>query len=128
MKTLNVVAAIIRDKDRILATQRGYGEFAGKWEFPGGKVEAGEGPEEALAREIEEELGCVVQVGQLAGEIEYDYPDFHLSMACYWCEVVKGKIEFKEAAEGRWLTKDTLLDVEWLPADIQLVEKLTTQI
>lgn len=124
MKTLRVVAAVILDNDRIFATARGYGDLKGGWEFPGGKIEAGETPAEALKREIMEELDVEISVGELIGTIEYDYPTFHLSMDCFWCEIVSGEIVLKEAEAARWLTKETLDSVEWLPADITLIEKI----
>lgn len=125
MKTIRVVAAVICDslqaKSRIFATARGYGEFKGMWEFPGGKIEPGETPQQALAREIKEELATTIKVGELIDAIEYDYPEFHLSMDCFWCEVVEGDLVLLEAQEARWLTKDELDSVEWLPADMGLV-------
>ena len=124
MKTIRVVAAVIRSENKIFATARGYGEFKGQWEFPGGKIEAGETPEEALAREIKEELETEIKVGSLIHTIEYDYPEFHLSMDCFWCEIVKGDLVLKEHEDARWLTKEQLDDVEWLPADITLIEKI----
>lgn len=128
MKTVRVVAAVIcdslREKKRIFATARGYGEFKGQWEFPGGKIEEGETPQQALIREIKEELEATISVGELIDTIEYDYPTFHLSMDCFWCEVVKGELKLLEAEAARWLTKDTLYDVKWLPADITIVEKI----
>ena len=124
MKTVSVVAAVIKDNDRIFATARGYGEYKGWWEFPGGKIEQGETPQQALIREIKEELDTEISVGELIDTIEYDYPTFHLSMDCFWAEVVAGKLELKEAAAAKWLTKETLDSVEWLPADITLIEKI----
>ena len=124
MKTIKVVAAIIKNDDRIFATQRGYGEFKDGWEFPGGKVEAGETPQKALKREIMEELETVISVGELIDTIEYDYPNFHLSMDCFWCIVTDGEITLKEAEDARWLSKDELYSVDWLPADMELIEKL----
>ena len=121
MKTIRVVAAIIRSKDKIFATARGYGEFKGQLEFPGGKIELGETPEAALTREIKEELETEIKVGELIHTIEYDYPTFHLSMDCFWCEIVKGDLVLKEAEDARWLTKDQLYDVKWLPADVRLI-------
>ena len=124
MKTIKVVAAVIKDNDRIFATARGYGEYKGWWEFPGGKIEQGETQQQALIREIKEELDTEIRVGELIDTIEYDYPTFHLSMDCFWAEVVAGKLELKEAAAAKWLTKETLDSVEWLPADITLIEKI----
>ena len=123
-KTIKVVAAVIRDGDRIFATQRGYGDFKGGWEFPGGKIEEGETPQEALAREIIEELETEIAVGELVDTIEYDYPAFHLSMDCYWAEIVSGEVVLKEHEAAKWLTKDTLDSVEWLPADISIIEHI----
>ena len=124
MKTVRVVAAVIRDGDRIFATARGYGEYKGWWEFPGGKIEAGETAEEALVREIREELETEIRVGALIDTIEYDYPTFHLSMDCFWAEVVAGRLVLKEAEDARWLTKETLESVQWLPADASLIESI----
>ena len=124
MKTVSVVAAVIKDKDRIFATARGYGEYKGWWEFPGGKIEQGETPQQALIREIKEELDTEISVGELIDTIEYDYPTFHLSMDCFWAEVVAGNLELIEAAAAKWLTKETLDSVEWLPADITLIDKI----
>ena len=130
MKNIHVVAAVICDrldkKSKIFATARGYGEFKGGWEFPGGKVEPGETPQEALKREIMEELNTEIHVGDLIDTIEYDYPTFHLSMNCFWAEVLEGTLELKEAEAAKWLTKDELDSVEWLPADIILIEKIKT--
>jgi len=117
MKTIHVVAAVIRDGERVFATARGYGEQKGGWEFPGGKVEAGESPQEALRREIREELALDIAVGELIGTVEYDYPAFHLSMGCYWCSIVAGEPVLKEAEAARWLTRETYDSVPWLPAD-----------
>lgn len=131
MKIIRVVAAVIcdsiKDKKQIFATARGYGEFKGQWEFPGGKIEEGETPQQALVREIKEELEAIVAVGDLIHTIEYDYPTFHLSMDCFWCEVIEGELKLLEAEAAKWLTKDTLYDVQWLPADITLVEKIKEQ-
>ena len=124
MKTVNVVAAVIHSNNKILATARGYGDFKGQWEFPGGKIKPGETPEQALIREIHEELEAEIAVGELIGTIEYDYPTFHLSMDCLWCEVISGNLVLKEAQEARWLTKEQLYDVTWLPADVKLIDML----
>ncbi len=124
MKTVRVVAAVIKADNKIFATQRGYGEFKGGWEFPGGKIEPGETPQEALKREILEELDTEISVGELIDTIEYDYPTFHLSMDCFWCEIVKGDLVLKEHEAARWLDADTIDDVEWLPADIALIDKI----
>ena len=124
MKTIRVVAAVIRDKEKIFATARGYGEFKGQWEFPGGKVEPGETPQQALKREIMEELNTEIEVGELIDTIEYDYPTFHLSMDCFWAKVNVGDLELKEAEAAKWLTKDELDSVAWLPADITLIGKI----
>lgn len=129
MKTIRVVAAVIRavnneNKPVIFATQRGYGEFKGGWEFPGGKIESGETPQQALKREIMEELDTEIAVGELIDTIEYDYPNFHLSMDCFWCEVIRGELILKEAEDAKWLTKEHLADVKWLPADVTLIEKI----
>ncbi len=128
MKTVKVAAAVIcdslKEKNRIFATARGYGEFKGQWEFPGGKVEAGETPRQALVREIKEELETDIKVGDLIDTIEYDYPTFHLSMDLFWCEVIEGELKLVEAESARWLTKDTLYEVQWLPADVGLLEKI----
>ncbi|MCI6648406.1 MAG: (deoxy)nucleoside triphosphate pyrophosphohydrolase [Lachnospiraceae bacterium] len=125
MKTLHVVCAVIRKDDRIFATQRGYGEFKDGWEFPGGKIEAGETPQQALKREIKEELDTEIDVGELIDRIEYDYPDFHLSMQCFWAEVKSGKLTLLEAEDARWLTAESIDTVDWLPADRELVKKIT---
>ena len=129
MKTIRVVAAVIKVTNEkgdpmIFATQRGYGDFKGGWEFPGGKIEEGETPKEALVREIREELETEIAVGKLIDTIEYDYPTFHLSMDCFWAEIVSGELVLKEHEAARWLTKDKLDTVEWLPADVALIEKL----
>ena len=128
MKTMKVVAAIICNdmerKNKIFATARGYGDLKGGWEFPGGKVEPGETPQQALKREIMEELSTEIKVGELIDTIEYDYPTFHLSMDCFWAEVITGQLELKEAEAAKWLTKNQLESVAWLPADITLIDKI----
>lgn len=124
MKTINVVAAVIMKEGKVFATQRGYGEFKDGWEFPGGKVEAGESPEEALRREIREELEVEVNVGDLIDTIEYDYQAFHLSMKCYACTIAGGSPHLLEHEAARWLTAGQLDYVAWLPADITLIPKI----
>ena len=128
MKTIKVVAAIIcddiKEKNKIFVTARGYGELKGGWEFPGGKVEPGETSQQALIREIIEELDTEIKVGELIDTVEYDYPTFHLSMDCFWAEVKAGHLELKEAEEAKWLTKDQLDSVTWLPADILLIDQI----
>ncbi len=121
MKTIHVVAAVIWHENKIFATQRGYGEFKDGWEFPGGKVEPGETEQEALVREIREELDTVIEVGEQIARVEYDYPTFHLSMNCFWAEVVSGDLVLKEHEAARWLSKEDLYSVKWLPADLELV-------
>ena len=128
MKSIHVVAAVICDafdkKQKIFATAKGYGEFKGQWDFPGGKVEAGETPQQALVREIREELATKIRVGNLITTIEYDYPAFHLSMDCFWCEVTEGNLKLLEAEDARWLTKEKLYSVSWLPADMKLIAEI----
>lgn len=128
MKTVRVAAAVICDsfaeKKRIFATAKGYGDFKGQWEFPGGKIEQGETSQQALIREIQEELATKITVGALIDTIEYDYPAFHLSMDCFWCEVVEGELKLLEAETARWLTKGELYDVPWLSADMKLIEEI----
>ena len=121
MKVVNVVAAVIKKDNMIFATQRGYDDLKGGWEFPGGKVEEGEIPEAALMREIKEELDTEISVEKYLHTIEYDYPSFHLSMRCYLCSVISGDLILKEHDAAKWLNKDTLNSVEWLPADIELI-------
>ncbi len=122
MKTVRVVAAIIIHENKIFATQRGYGEFKDGWEFPGGKIEPGETPQEALVREIKEELDIKVEVKDFLETVEYDYPKFHLSMDCFFCTIRSGELVLKEHEAAKWLTAETLESVEWLPADKGLVE------
>lgn len=124
MKQIEVAAAIIRKEERIFATQRGYGEWKDWWEFPGGKIEAGETPEEALRREIREELSTEISVDEFFCTVEYDYPKFHLTMHCYWCHVESGSLTLKEHEAARWLALDELESVRWLPADLQLLPKI----
>lgn len=133
MKRVKVVAAVIKAVNQegepiVFATQRGYGEFKDGWEFPGGKIEEGETPQEALKREIMEELDTEIAVGELIDTIEYDYPTFHLSMDCFWCEVVKGDLVLKEAEDAKWLKKDELGEVDWLPADVELIGKIGNEL
>ena len=133
MKTIRVVAAVIKATNEsgqpiIFATQRGYGDYKGGWEFPGGKIEEGETPQEALEREIMEELDTEIQVGDIIETIEYDYPNFHLSMDCFWCTIVSGDLVLKEHEAARWLDKENLYSVEWLPADITLIKNISERL
>lgn len=123
-KRIEVVAAIIIDKEKVFATQRGYGEFKDGWEFPGGKMEQGETPQQALMREIQEELDTEIEVGELLDTVEYDYPNFHLTMHCFLCTIKSGDLVLKEHEAARWLTKETLDSVDWLPADKGLIEEI----
>lgn len=124
MKTIRVVAAIIIEKEKVFATQRGYGEFKDGWEFPGGKIELGEIPEAAIVREIKEELDTEIEVVKLLDTVEYDYPQFHLSMDCFICKIKSGDLVLKEHEAAKWLTKENLDSVDWLPADLSLIEKI----
>ena len=129
MKTIRVVAAVIKAKNEqnkpiIFATQRGYGDYKDGWEFPGGKIEEGETTQEALKREIMEELDTEISVGELIDTIEYDYPNFHLSMDCFWCKILDGDLVLKEHEAAKWLDKNTIDDVDWLPADITIIDKI----
>lgn len=133
MKTIRVVAAVIKAENEngqpvIFATQRGYGELKGGWEFPGGKIEEGETPQKALKREIMEELDTEIAIGKLIDTIEYDYPTFHLSMDCFWCEIIKGNLVLKEHEAAKWLGKDELDSVEWLPADVKLISQIKNKL
>lgn len=124
MKTIKVVAAIIICENKVFATQRGYGEFKGGWEFPGGKIEDGETPQQALVREIKEELDTDIEVGECFDTVEYDYPEFHLSMDCFLCKVLSGELILKEHQAAKWLKKEELNSVDWLPADLGLIRKI----
>ena len=128
MKTINVVAAIIIRDGRVFATQRGYGEWKDWWEFPGGKIEEGEIPKEALKREIREELATEIEVGEWLTTVEYDYPKFHLSMQCFVCSAVEGKLSLLEHEDARWLAVDELRSVEWLPADLEILPLIEERI
>ena len=128
MKVVKVVAAIIAQEGKIFATQRGYGEFKDGWEFPGGKIEEGETPQQALVREIQEELDTEVEVGDLLGTVEYDYPTFHLSMQCFLCRIKAGSLNLKEHEAARWLAEDELDSVDWLPADIEVLDWIRRKI
>ena len=123
-KIVEVVAAVIRDQDKIFATQRGYGEFKDGWVFLGGKIESGETPKQALIREIQEELDTEIEVGKLIDIVEYDYPTFHLKMHCFWARIKKGDLILKEHEASKWLTKETIHSVDWLPADLGLIETI----
>ena len=122
MKSIHVVAAIIRRGDKIFATQRGYGAYKDWWEFPGGKIEAGETPEEALVREIKEELATDITVDKFITTVEYDYPEFHLIMDCFWCSIAHGELTLLEHEAAKWLPLDDLRQVNWLPADLDVIK------
>ena len=124
MKSIRVVAAVIRDGNRIFATQKGYGNYKGWWEFPGGKIEEGETPQQALVREIREELDTEIEVGELISHVVYDYPEFHMDMDCFWCTLKEGNLTLREAQSGSWLGKEDLYSVKWLPADKDILEKI----
>ncbi len=124
MKKIEVVAAVICDGERVFATQRGYGEWKGWWEFPGGKIEAGESPQEALRREIKEELATEIEVGELLTTVDYDYPNFHLTMHCFLCKVKKGNLTLLEHEAAKWLSLENITSVKWLPADEEAVDIL----
>ena len=126
-KHIKVAAAIIMDNGKIFATQRAHGEFKDGWEFPGGKIEQGETPKQAAKREVMEELDTEIEVGELFDTVEYDYPSFHLTMYCFLCTVKSGDLVLKEHQAAKWLTKESLDSVDWLPADIDLIEKLKTE-
>ena len=124
MKKINVVAAVILDKDKVLATARGYGEYKGWWAFPGGKIESGETSKEALIREIQEEFDIHIEIDEYITTVEYDYPQFHLSMQCYFCNILSGNLKLKEAESSRWLSKEQLDSVKWLPADMIVIKDI----
>lgn len=123
-KTIRVVAAIIKQDNLIFATQRGYGAYKDWWEFPGGKIEEGETPQEALKREIKEELDTEIAVEDYLMTVEYEYPEFHLSMGCFWCSIISGHLSLLEHEAAKWLPMDDLMQVKWLPADIEIIEKI----
>lgn len=127
MKTIRVVAAVIHKNGMIFATQRGYGAYKDYWEFPGGKIEPGETPEAALIREIKEELNTTISIERFLTTVEYDYPEFHLSMECYWCSILEGKLDLIEHESAVWLSRGHLRDVNWLPADLMVIEKLEAE-
>ena len=128
MKKIQVAAAIIKRDNEVFATARGYGQFKGLWEFPGGKIEQGETPEEALYREIIEELDTKIKINKLLEIVEYDYPDFHLIMYCYFCEIIEGNLVLKEALESKWLKLEDIDLVDWLPADLSVIEKVKVEL
>ena len=126
MRRIEVVAAIIRREGRIFATQRSYGEWKGWWEFPGGKLEPGETPQQALAREIREELDAEIEIGALVCTVEWDYPTFHLTLHCYWCTLTSASLRLNEHDSARWLDREELHAVRWLPADVSVLEEIAT--
>lgn len=128
MKTVKVVAAAIYEEGKVLAAQRGYGEFKGGWEFPGGKMEPGETPEQAIVREIQEELAATIEVKEKIGTVEYDYPAFHLTMHCFWATLKDGEPKLLEHERARWVDKNTIRNVGWLPADMELVEQVAKKL
>jgi 8-oxo-dGTP diphosphatase len=128
MKCIEVVAAVIYQDGKVLAAQRGYGEFKGGWEFPGGKIEPGETQEQAIVREIQEEMAATIEVVEKLGTVEYDYPTFHLTMHCFWTTVKDGKLQLLEHEGAKWVDKETIHTVDWLPADVELVEKVVCKL
>ncbi len=128
MKSIEVVAAAIYQDGKVLAAQRGYGDFKGGWEFPGGEVEPGESLKDAIVREIQEEMEATIEVGEKIGTVEYDYPNFHLKMHCFWATVKEGKLKLLEHDGAIWLDKENILTVHWLPADVGLVEKVAKRL
>lgn len=128
MKTIRVVAAVIHKENYIFTTQRGYGEFKDGWEFPGGKIEEYETPEDAIVREIKEELNTVINVDEKIDTIEYDYPNFHLSMDCFWCSIKYGNLDLLEAEDSKWVDKNNINSVNWLPADELLIDKIKAKL
>lgn len=128
MENIRVAAAVIENEGKIFATQKGYGDYKGWWEFPGGKIEPGETAQQALKREIEEELDTEIEVGELIDTVQHDYPKFHLVMDCFWCKVKEGSLTLNEALQARWLSKDELFSVKWLPADYAILEKISEKL
>ena len=128
MKSIEVVAAAIFQDGKVLAAQRGYGEFKGGWEFPGGKIEPGETQEQAIIREIREEMSATIEILEKLGTVEYDYPNFHLTMHCFWTRVKSGSLKLLEHEGAMWVNKDTIHTLEWLPADVELVEKIAERL
>ena len=128
MKRIEVVAAAIYQDGKVLEAQRGYGEFKGGWEFPGGKIEPGETQEQAIVREIQEEMAATIEVVEKLGTVEYDYPTFHLTMHCFWTTVKDGKLQLLEHEGAKWVDKETIHTVDWLPADVEIVEQVTRKL